>query len=173
MTENKYKDNDKYIINKYNIEQMRLRSAISECEKHILKINHAISRMESFMPLTPDKLNSLSEDDKEHIDQLIFRYSKLQDVMGEKLFPSVLINLKEDIEKKPFRDILNRLEKLEIIENADVWIELRNGRNILSHEYSSENNELSNNINEIFYKNTPDIFSIYYKIFEYFKKNIF
>jgi hypothetical protein len=38
-------------------------------------------------------------------------------------------NIKEDIEKKPFRDVLNRLEKLEIIENADVWIELRKGRN--------------------------------------------
>lgn len=128
--------------------------------------------MNSFMPLTVQKFNLLTEDDKEHIDQLIFRYTKLQDAVGERLFLSILKNLKEDIEKKPFRDLLNRLEKLEIIESADTWDELRKGRNILSYEYSSKDNELVDNINEIFNKNIPTIYVIYNKAINYIKKNI-
>ncbi len=36
------------------------------------------------------------------LDQFIFRFSKFQDSMGNKLFPTLLINLGEDITSKPF-----------------------------------------------------------------------
>lgn len=152
--------------------KLRLSQSMEECGKHIAKINHAVSRMKHYMPLTLSKFKNLSEDDKEHIDQLIFRYSKLQDAMGEKLFPNILKNLKENFENKPFRDILDRLEKLEIIDSADDWDELRKSRNITAHEYSSEDNELADGINRIFNYEVPRIFSIYEKIEDYIKKNI-
>ena len=124
------------------------------------------------MPLTLPDFSSLSEDDKEHIDQLIFRYSKLQDAMGEKLFPSILKNLKENYENKPFRDIIDRLEKLEIIESSNDWEELRKSRNVLSHEYSSKENELVININTVYGQLIPKIFSIYDRIVLYIENNI-
>lgn len=45
------------------------------------------------------KLNDI---DQSFIDQLIFRFSKLQDTIGEKIFPSILILTKEDVKKKNF-----------------------------------------------------------------------
>jgi len=155
---------------KLDVDRLRLIQYLNECDKHILKINHAVNKMKSFMPLTVQKFDLLNEDDKEHIDQLIFRYTKLQDAIGERVFPYILKNLKEDIERKSFRDLLNRLEKLEIIESADMWDELRKGRNILSHEYSSKENELVDNINEIFNKNIPMIFSVYDRVLKYLKE---
>jgi hypothetical protein len=155
-----------------NVDRLRLLNYVDECDRHIVKIKHALSKMKNFMPLTLSDFKSLSEDDKEHIDQLIFRYSKLQDAMGEKLFPSILKNLKEDYEHKPFRDIIDRLEKLEIIESANDWEELRKSRNVLSHEYSSEENELVININNVYEKLVPKIFLIYDRIILYIENNI-
>jgi len=155
---------------KLDVDRLRLIQYLNECDKHILKINHAVNKMKSFMPLTVQKFDLLNEDDKEHIDQLIFRYTKLQNAIDERVFPYILKNLKEDIERKSFRDLLNRLEKLEIIESADMWDELRKGRNILSHEYSSKENELVDNINEIFNKNIPMIFSVYDRVLKYLKE---
>lgn len=41
--------------------------------------------------------------------------SKLQDAMGAKLFRYILEHLNEDISSLPMRDILNRLERYNII----------------------------------------------------------
>ena len=59
--------------------------------------------------------------------------------MGAKLFKSLLLYEGENIDK-PFLDILNRLEKMDII-NVDEWFEIRDLRNEISHEY--DNNEKS------------------------------
>src|SRR3989337_1047363 len=77
-------------------------------------------------------------DEIEHIDQMVYRFSKLQDSIGERLFKSLLMFLEEDVTNKPFLDILNRLEQLEILPSKDEWLKLRKVRNELSHEYSNE-----------------------------------
>ena len=59
--------------------------------------------------------------------------------MGAKLFKSLLLYEGENIDK-PFLDILNRLEKMGIID-VDEWFEIRDLRNEISHEY--DNNEES------------------------------
>jgi len=48
-------------------------------------------------------------------DQIIYRFSKLQDVMGAKLFKALLLYQGENIDR-PFLDILNNLEKMNIID---------------------------------------------------------
>ena len=47
------------------------------CEKHILRINSAANKMSSFMPLSLETFCNLTEDEIEHIDQFLFRFSKL------------------------------------------------------------------------------------------------
>ncbi len=63
------------------------------------------------MPLDRQKYEQLTEDEIEHIDQFLFRFAKLQDAMGQKLFKNIMLFLDEEIENKPFIDILNRMEK--------------------------------------------------------------
>ncbi|HKK80987.1 MAG TPA: hypothetical protein VJ909_01990, partial [Prolixibacteraceae bacterium] len=84
------------------------------------------------------------------IDQFIFRFSKLQDLMGARLFPSILELLAEPVYDKAFIDILNRLEKLHVIESATEWVELRNIRNDIAHEYPASLLERIEGINVLF-----------------------
>ena len=58
--------------------------------------------------------------------------------------------MKEDIENKPFIDILNRLDKLELIPDIEAWMALRNIINSLAHEYENDSEEISRIINNIY-----------------------
>jgi len=69
------------------------------------------------------------------IDAFLFRFIKIQDLMGNKLFREVLDHLGEYDDSMSTLDVLDRMEKLEFIESADVWMDYRNLRNVLTHEY--------------------------------------
>ena len=81
------------------------------------------------------------------VNSFLFNFSKLQDKIGAKLFREVLYQLKEiDKQNLPMIDILNLLEKLEIIDNTKEWDLLREIRNSLAHEYPFDIHERIENI---------------------------
>jgi len=86
-------------------------------------------------------MKSFSEATIGNIDQLIFRFTKLQDELGNNTFRFLLEYLQEDISDKPFRDILNVLQRLKIIESSDAWLSLRELRNDLTHDYPELSDE--------------------------------
>ena len=49
------------------------------------------------MPLSADSFLQLNDDEIEHIDQYLFRFAKLQDAIGQRLFKSMLEYLGEVI----------------------------------------------------------------------------
>jgi hypothetical protein len=106
-----------------------------ECHKHIEKITVSKNYLSAIMPLSVERYLNLNDVDISFIDQLIFRFSKRQDTMGEKIFPFILVLSEEDVKKKTFIDILNRLEELEVLDKAE-WLKLREIRNDIAHEYS-------------------------------------
>jgi len=132
---------------------------IYECNKHKEKINDAKEYLKDIMPLSLEKYMLLDKIESSFIDQLNFRFSKLQDTMGESLFKSILIMSKEEVKKKTFLDILNRLEELEII-NKNEWLKLREARNEIAHEYSFNQEEVVENINLIYTK-SDDLINAY------------
>ena len=72
---------------------------------------------------------------------------KIQDKLGASLFRKLLFALREiDNENLSMIDILNLLEKLEIIESVNDWDQLREIRNIIAHEYHSDIEERLENI---------------------------
>ena len=151
---------------KDNIIIEKLNKIFYECDKHILRIDSATKKMSYFMPLNSDKFINLTEDEIEHIDQFLFRFAKLQDAMGQKLFKTLLLSLNEDIEGKAFIDILHLMEKLYLLEDANQWRELGDDRNELSHNYEDEPEEMSIAINKLY--NKKDILiKIYKNIKEY------
>ena len=81
------------------------------------------------------------------VNSFLFNFSKLQDKIGAKLFRKVLYDLKEiDNQNLSMIDILNLLEKLEIIEDSKEWDLLREIRNSLAHEYPFDIDERVANI---------------------------
>jgi hypothetical protein len=70
-------------------------------------------------------------------DQILFRFTKLQDALGERLVPATLQRLAESFEDWSMRDRLERLEKLGFL-TVDDWLRWRELRNRLAHEYPDQ-----------------------------------
>ncbi|MDP2751719.1 MAG: hypothetical protein Q8O31_03830 [Rhodocyclaceae bacterium] len=130
---------------------LKIEKLIAECDKHLKRINHAYAKMSVFMPLDARKYQQLTDDEIEHIDQFLFRFAKLQDAMGEKLFILLLEFLKEEnTRNKPFVDVLNRLEQIGLLDDKNVWLELRKIRNNIAHQYEDEPQQAAEALNAIF-----------------------
>ncbi len=127
----------------------KLIMVLYECNQHKKMINNAYGHIEKYLPLDKEKYINFSLEQVGFIDQFLFRFSKLQDSMGEKLFGTMLFLLGEDFSKKPFIDMLNRLEKLELLDKQE-WMDLRTIRNNVAHEYSFNVDELTDSLNDIF-----------------------
>lgn len=129
---------------------LKLLEAFAECTKHSRRMLSAYDKVSIVFPLNVNKYRLLTDTEIEHIDQMVYRFSKLQDAIGERLFKAVLLFLEEDIKGKPFLDILNRLEQLVILPDSEVWLRLRKLRNALSHEYSNDDDESVAVLNMLF-----------------------
>jgi hypothetical protein len=69
----------------------------------------------------------------ERVEAFVGRFGRLQDTVGDKLLPLLLVALSE----KPSAAIDNydRAERLGLLNSADEWIVIRNLRNQMVHEY--------------------------------------
>ena len=69
------------------------------------------------------------------LDQMAYRFTKLQATLGEQILP-MLLDLDEEplAQDVPFAQKLQRLERIGIIPSADQWRELRIARNAIAHE---------------------------------------
>jgi hypothetical protein len=80
-------------------------------------------------------VESLDNNDEhsEMLDAFVSRYGRLQDMLGDKLLPAML---RASLEKMGSQlDNLLRAEKLGWIDSTQTWIEIRELRNKLVHEY--------------------------------------
>ena len=80
------------------------------------------------------------------VDTFIYRFIKLQDLMGEKLFKVFLDAIGEYKDNMSLLDMLDKLEKLEIIDEAFGWMEYRKLRNKLTHEYPNNEQDIVDGI---------------------------
>jgi len=80
------------------------------------------------------------------IDTFIYRFIKLQDIMGEKLFKVFLDEIGEYQDSMSLLDVLDKLEKFNIIDNSFEWMEYRKLRNKLTHEYPNNEQDVIDGI---------------------------
>lgn len=112
-----------------------INSSLKECDTHLSRLRRSYNLLKEFFPLTSESLKVSTEEKIEHIDQFIYRFTKLQDAMGARLLPSVYSYLQGVIRPVPFIDILADLEKFEILTSEYEWQFFRNLRNNLTHDY--------------------------------------
>ncbi len=113
----------------------KLTETLAICDLHHQRMMFAWTSIEKYFPLTELSFSRISPIELALFDQLIYRFSKLQDSMGSRLFKQLLEALEEDVAGIPFIDILYKLEKLNLLDDAKDWIALRQIRNTISHEY--------------------------------------
>lgn len=127
-----------------NADDLKLVKILKECDKHLQRINEAYSDMTAFMLLTSDKYENLSKDEVQALDQYLFRFTKLQDAVDEKLFKALLSKFEENTDRLPFLDVIKKLEKYIAMDIANEWHDLRKIRNQLGHEYENDPIEMIN-----------------------------
>ncbi|UBD77189.1 toxin-antitoxin system antitoxin subunit [Parabacteroides goldsteinii] len=130
----------------------RLSREFDICDRHIQRIDEALEAMHTDIPMSVDSYTNLNENQIRCMDQFIFRFSKLQDAMGAKIFRYVLEYLDEDVSALPMRDILNLLERYHFIDSADEWGYIRELRNEIAHDYPLMENDIVSVLNELISK---------------------
>lgn len=122
-------------------------------------------------------VKSLDKNDEasEMLDAFVARYSRLQDALGDKLLPALL---RLSLEKTGSQlDNLFKAEKLGWVESAETWIELRELRNRLVHEYIKTADDLLASIKQAL-SGVPVLFATQQRMKKYatqfiFKRNSF
>lgn len=114
----------------------KINAAIWEADRHVETLFEALEEWDRSPASSWEEL----EADRSRVrvvDQLLFRFIKLQDTVGERLIPATLAVLRESFEDWPMRDRLNRLEKLGYLD-VENWLSWREVRNRLAHEYPDQ-----------------------------------
>lgn len=111
----------------------QLAMAVWEADRHLKILTDALQEWDRAPP------HSWSELDADCgkmrlVDQLLFRFTRLQDAAGQRLVPATLAALIEPYDTWSMRDRLNRLEKLGYLD-VDDRMRWRETRNRLAHEY--------------------------------------
>lgn len=130
--------------------QKKLELILRECDIHAHRLTHARTVCDSWFPLDKTSYSSLTEHQIAHVDQLIYRYTKLQDALGGKLFPQIVSHLREDAESLTVIDRLAQLERANAITDAERWQELRELRNQLAHEYEDDAETAAGYLNDLY-----------------------
>lgn len=87
------------------------------------------------LPMDAQRAGTLRHDIDlaERVDAFVARFGRLQDTVGDKLLPGVLAWMAEPV--GPAIDNLARAERLGWISSAAEWMECRQLRNFMIHEY--------------------------------------
>ena len=115
-----------------------LQEAWLQCQRHLHHLLHALASLHGSLPLSPQAAAALDDEAVQDWDQLVLRFTRLQDAMGSRLFPAVLAHWQEPYEERPMLDQLNRLEKLGYLSSVEQWNVLRAIRKRFAHDYPQD-----------------------------------
>jgi hypothetical protein len=125
-----------------------LEKLLETADIHAQRMRETLNRIKLFQPITPKFVEQLSDDQTILFDSYILRFTKLQDLLGAKIFGKALEFAEEPTSGLTVIDKLNALEKYGVIDNKDAWSKLREIRNTLAHEYPDHPEVTAKALNE-------------------------
>lgn len=129
---------------------IELDEMIKIADIHGGKIVLATSELKDIFPLNQSKVLNFSEKEMLLVELLINRFAKLQDYIGRILINFTLKHTGDYQDSMSMIDKINKLERLEIIESASLWEQMREARNHISHEYPDDPALTAKYLNQIF-----------------------
>ena len=145
----------------------KLTEILKVAEIHVVRINYAMNQLSTFFPVSPTKIQQLPDQELPLIELLVSRFSKLQALIGAKLVDAFLEAKGEPFQEITMIDKINKLEKLGLVPDADIWLKMRTLRNHLTHEYPDHPEITANFLNQLFTM-VPQLLSL----FENLKKGL-
>lgn len=136
-------------MNRQQLIQFKLQPALAECLLHRKRLQQAWQEAVHFAVFNQASTLSFNDDEVRTLDQLVFRFGRLQDSIGTRLLPALLQVIEEWHDHEPFLDKLNRAEKLGLLPSAEQWQLLRELRNQTAHEYPNQPRLVVDNLHRL------------------------
>lgn len=114
---------------------------------HALRLQNALEDLKHLIPFTEDSIKNLSKEESAYVEVIYSRFGKLQDTIGNKIFPAILAITGEAA--LTFIDKLNTLEKLRYLNHAAWWLEIRDLRNQITHDYDDDYETIAKHTNTL------------------------
>ena len=98
-------------------------------------------------PVTVQWVSALENDVDvgERLEAFVSRFGRMQDTVADKLLPRWLVALEERLGSQI--ETLNRAEQLGVLESTEEWLEARQLRNRLIHEYMTNPRGFADDLN--------------------------
>ena len=114
----------------------KLAAALAECGLHAQVLAQALDEVLPLLPFDASTVAAINPAQRRLLDQIAYRFAKLQDSLGEKVLPGLLLAAQEPVAPEAsFIEKLQRLERLGAVPSAAEWKLLRELRNALAHDY--------------------------------------
>lgn len=145
--------------------EQSMRMYLVECSLHAKILDEGLADTAAWAPLSSDI--PIEKEMLRALDQIAYRFAKLQDTMGEKVMPLILELAQEPVPANAtFAEKLNRLERIGAIPSADEWKKFRVVRNALAHDYPDDPELRTSAINH-FLEGALNLSSFYCFVREY------
>jgi len=124
----------------------KLESYFETANNHVTMIQKALKYVQPYYPLQSNFKEDIDDDMFFFaLDSLVFRFAKLQDWLGQKIFKTILQYEEYPTADINFLEVIKVLEKEKILD-LDMWSVFRGIRNDLSHDYP-DYEKIAQNIN--------------------------
>lgn len=143
-----------------------LASNLKACNMQAKSLQESFEDISEALPFKPKDIENLTKEKRYIIDSLTLSFSRLQDMLGSKIFSTIL-----KLEAEPVGtmiDILNKMEKMRLLDSVNEWQNIREARNSIFHEYNYNYTNIAHNLN-IITQYVPHILGILAGIEKYVK----
>ena len=125
---------------------VRLKQLLSVLDKEDILLQDVAKRLFNHTELDPVWLQKILNTPSgiDRFESFTSKFNRMQDTFTDKLVP-LFLKLSGEIPATAI-DNLHRLEQIQIINNADAWVDMRLLRNKLVHEYVDNIEELFNHL---------------------------
>lgn len=126
---------------------------------------YSLEQAQCLIPI--DSWESLTPENHETLAAFRVRFSEFQEHLGKTMRA---VAIEEEQKTEPFTAVLLYMEKLGVIESAQLWKEMRELRNAINHEYEENPKRLAEFFSELV-QATPVLMDWHRRLFEFCHQN--